>query len=524
MYRRVRNRGQVECDVATDFLPRARLSPPARPLTSRPSRRNDRVRPAPDAGGGAAAYPPAATGALLLARDFPPATLIAFALAVLIAPLPIGLVTPAGWGAGIVVVGLCLLAWSAAVAIGRAPVAVSPRHVLAPGILYCVPLAWAGLQLFPLGGLVHPLWSSTAEVLGQPVDAAVSVTPRDTLEGIARLAAYAGIFWLALQAGRHGPTAERLFAATAMAAGAYVIYGLVTTLPGMGWLAVYDGTVGGRFSGPLVNANNFATFAGIGLVAATATLYEGFRAAARGLDTAKERRRLKIEYLASRGWPLLISWVLCVSGLLLSQSRAGFLATTVALAVFFPLLALSQHRDRANAWIAAGLAAAAMLVFLALSGGQLIDRLDPETLSAQSHGRSEVFAITMKAIADAPLEGYGLGAFEEVFRLYQPADFPGIWAQAHNSYLENALELGIPAAAAMTLAVAWLALACLAGTFRRRHRRAFPAAGFALCVLVGLHSAVDFPLQIPGIVAVFALLLGVAVAQSWSREEDTRLS
>ena len=439
------------------------------------------------------------------------------------APLPIGLVTAAGWSSGVVVVGLCLLAWSALVVSGRETVAVSLRYILGPALLYGAALSWAGLQLLPIGGLVHPLWSSTAEVVDVPVTGAVSVVPYDTVDGIARLATYATVFWLALQAGRSGAVAERLAGAVAIMVGFYVLYGLVITLPGLSWLAVYDRTVGGRFSGPFVSANNFATFAGMGLITATAVLYEGFRAAARGIDTPKERRRLKIEYVAQRGWPFVGSWILCVSGLLLSQSRAGFFATMLALALFFPLLALSQHRNRANAWAAAGFSAAAILVFVVLSGGKLLDRLDPQTLGEQSQGRSAVYSITMTAIGDAPLEGYGLGSFQEVFRMYQPPDLPGIWAMAHNTYLENALELGIPAAAALSLAIVWLAVRCFVGAFRRRSRRALPATGFAVCVLVGLHSAVDFPLQIPAIAALSALILGVSVAQSWGRDEDTRL-
>jgi O-antigen ligase len=440
------------------------------------------------------------------------------------APLPIGLVTAAGWSSGILAVGLCLFAWSTAVVAKRADVTVSPGCVRGPAILYAAAVIWAGLQLLAIEGLVHPLWPSAAEVLATPVTAAVTLVPHDTAEGVARLAAYAAVFWLALQAGRRGDRAERLTGAAAIMIGLYTLYGLAVSLPGMSWLAVYERTVGGRFSGPFVNANVFATFAGIGIITATAVLYEGFRAAARGIETPKERRRLKIEYVAQRGWPYVGTWILCVSGLLLSQSRGGFLSMVIALTAFFLLLAWSQHRHRTNAWTAAALSTAAMVVFVALSGGQLFDRLGPETLGAQSIGRAEVYSVTMTAIRDAPFEGFGLGSFREVFRMYQPADLPGLWTMAHNTYLENALELGVPAAASLTLAVAWLGLRCLVGALRRRSRRALPAAGFAVCVLTGLHSAVDFPLQIPAITALFAFVLGLCVAQSWGRDEDTSLT
>ena len=49
---------------------------------------------------------------------------------------------------------------------------------------------------------------------------------------------------------------------------------------------------------------------------------------------------------------------------------------------------------------------------------------------------------------------------------------------------------------------------------RRRRNVALPCAGLAACALVAVHSIVDFSLQTPAVAASFALLLGVALAQS----------
>jgi O-antigen ligase len=85
---------------------------------------------------------------------------------------------------------------------------------------------------------------------------------------------------------------------------------------------------------------------------------------------------------------------------------------------------------------------------------------------------------------------------------------------AHNDYLESALELGIPAAASLVLALATLCGFCLAGTLRRRRNAVFPCLGVGISVLVGVHSLVDFSLQVPAVSATYSLLLGAAVAQS----------
>jgi O-antigen ligase len=90
--------------------------------------------------------------------------------------------------------------------------------------------------------------------------------------------------------------------------------------------------------------------------------------------------------------------------------------------------------------------------------------------------------------------------------------------RAHNTYLENALELGIPAAAMLCLAIALIAVQCFLGVGRRRRDFVFPALACAVSVQVAVHSLVDFSLQIPAVAAAYALVLGLGYAQSWSSD------
>jgi hypothetical protein len=48
----------------------------------------------------------------------------------------------------------------------------------------------------------------------------------------------------------------------------------------------------------------------------------------------------------------------------------------------------------------------------------------------------------------------------------------------------------------------------------------FPAIGFAASVVVGIHAAVEFSLQVPAVAVVYAALLGLGVAQSWRTNMD----
>ncbi|HUS97187.1 MAG TPA: hypothetical protein VMX97_10640, partial [Hyphomicrobiaceae bacterium] len=114
--------------------------------------------------------------------------------------------------------------------------------------------------------------------------------------------------------------------------------------------------------------------------------------------------------------------------------------------------------------------------------------------------------------------GMGLGTYPQVFQLYRK---PGPEhrtpaRKAHNTYLENAAELGIPATVCLVAAIGALCVICLIGVRNRRRDVVMPAIGIGVTVLLGLHSIVDFSLQIPGITASYAFIMGIACAQSWS--------
>lgn len=210
---------------------------------------------------------------------------------------------------------------------------------------------------------------------------------------------------------------------------------------------------------------------------------------------------------------LLLAFILIVSALLLSDSRGGFLAAIVAMIAFAAVLWRGRSVKLPYGRSAVGVMISAGLLFIVISGGTVMDRLGE---SVGDNQRARIYTQTMDAIAEHPLKGWGLNSFESVFAKYQDAGFEKRTIRAHNEYLDNALGLGIPAAAALVLAIALLALRCLRGSMSRQRDAYYPAAGFAISVFIGIHSLVDFTMQIPAVAATFSLLLGVCCAQSWS--------
>ncbi len=103
--------------------------------------------------------------------------------------------------------------------------------------------------------------------------------------------------------------------------------------------------------------------------------------------------------------------------------------------------------------------------------------------------------------------------------MYRDETIRAIFDKAHNTYLENALELGLPAALGLFSAIGVLLVICLLGVRRRRRDAVYPCIGVAATVLVAVQSVVDFSLQIPAVAVTYSLLMGAACAQSWSSRE-----
>jgi len=127
-------------------------------------------------------------------------------------------------------------------------------------------------------------------------------------------------------------------------------------------------------------------------------------------------------------------------------------------------------------------------------------------------GQKKVFdpaVYAVKMLEDYPLFGTGAGTFYTAFTRYRGHDIPDFYDHVHNDYIQFLAETGLVGLAlALGLPAFALALAVLALARRRDPL----ARGFAFAVLMGLcsigiHSAVDFNLQIPANALAFMVLL-----------------
>lgn len=441
-------------------------------------------------------------------------------LLVLLAPIPFGANRPFWWCLAGALTAILLVFYALMLLKRREPPGVTLWKVLAIGVPFGYTCLWVGFQVLPgIGpGLASPWWSLAAEALDQSIPGRITLSPAASLDGLIRYLTYAGVFLLCLELGRDRRFAERTVSWIAYGGLAYALYGLAMHWSGAGLILWFPKWAYADYlTSTFVNRNSYATYAALGLVCASSLLIVALRDVL-GQPMPLRRRIVTLIEVAPRraAWPLLATAALAIA-LLQTGSRMGALSALVGLLVLLAAAVRGEIlRPRHGLWAAGGLAIAG-LAMVALSGGAVIDRLDTATLSTDAAVRGELFSLTLKAIEADPLLGTGLGTFADAFALYRPAGFDSFLLpnQAHNSYLENALELGVPTTILLLASLAAMAEATFMGLRRRKRGRILPALGLAALATVAVHSAVDFSLEIPAVTITFAALMGVATAQSF---------
>jgi O-antigen ligase len=401
----------------------------------------------------------------------------------------------------------------------RHPVGI--RAVQIPAALFAAVVFWIVIQnaTWTPPSLQHPIWQMTADAFEKPVIGSISVNRDLTTLALLRLITAASVFWVALQLCRNPSRAHLLLRAIAIIAGAYAAYGLIAFAVTPGYvLWVRTMFSKGYVTSTFVNHNSFATYAGIGLIAVCGLILRLYR---REVASAGSPLQFKIatfiEVTGKRGAFLLSVGFLILAALLLSGSRGGIIATALGLFVFgalsFEKRKKSGSTDQREIIVfVALLVGAAFLAF----GDVFVGKIAQQGL--RDENRLSVYGITVGSILDNPVLGYGYGTFADVFPMFRDRSISvqGKWTMAHNTYLEVFQGLGLIFGAMLLASVGFLVFYCLKGATARQTSATAPAVATGAAFLVGVHSLVDFSLQIQAVALTFMSVLGAGVAQSKS--------
>jgi O-antigen ligase len=383
--------------------------------------------------------------------------------------------------------------------VGREGRALAPIAILFVGVL-----GWALFQaMYPVpASLAHPAWAGVPSTDGR-----ISADPISSLHHVMRLACYGMIFWIALRSSSSPERADAFLAAIAVFSTGLVAFGLFSWSTGSNLILGDRGS--GVVSASFINRNSFATYAVFGLLANLALYLKHIRG---GTGTTGRDLRDFLESFFSTAWIFAFGTLVCASGLLLSQSRAGLVAGSLALLAFFAV----RKRDRQGSGAFILLSVVVLLGFaiVMLSSG-VLSRL---VVAPEEDARFVFYPLVVDGILERPWLGHGLGAFHDTFRMRVPIELAFTQIDlAHSSYLENTYELGIPAAFVFYIVLGWIGVVLLLGVWARERRRRFAAVAFAAMVAAAFHAALDFSLQMPATAALFAFILGIGWAQAFER-------
>jgi O-antigen ligase len=328
----------------------------------------------------------------------------------------------------------------------------------------------------------------------------ISVSPPDTLRGLAFLAGFSLLYLAVFRELAQAPWRRRLLV-TVVGAGVAItvvaflqavspeprkIYGL--------WRPDWDWAV----FGPYVNRNHFAGYL---VMAAPLALAFALESTSR-LRSAWARRRRAWLLLGEREGDAAVRWsaaaMVVVAGLLASQSRGGVSAFGLA-ALVLPLA------SRRRGLTALGVA---FLVGLGVAWVGLGGILSAFEVRGVRASRVDLWRDMLPMVPRFPVFGVGWNAFATAYPWYQT-----IWrnewiGEAHNDYLQALFDGGLVGA----LLVAGGLVVTGPRALARAPRSLLDLGVLGALLAFALHELVDFNGQIPANAATWISLAALAVA------------
>lgn len=390
-----------------------------------------------------------------------------------------------------------------------------------PGVML---LGFCVLQILPLPPVLVSLLSPAAEAwyertvwLHSPgIWMPLSLNPSGTLSFLLHFAMAFACYWLTCQLVTSKRHLNLVVVSLAIFASGYCLFSVVEKLYSNGrilWIFA-PWPAGERRIGTFINPNHFAGWLGM-LLPVYLAKYVIYRPSFGW--SGHWRDRLLDLFDGGRFSRTLLYGLVCLLlaiGIVLSQSRGGFICTVAALMVL--LAGLMTERMRRSKGVVVFVLLSLTTVIISWFGWEplwsrflpLLDR------GAEAVQRLRYWQDSFLILLDYPLLGSGFGSFVDIYGPYQSvATGSRLVDHAHNDLIEFLIEGGL-LGVSILVAAAWNISRCCTSAFSRRRTRATRQlvwGVFAGVMAALFHSLFDFGLRLGAPALLFALLCGLLV-------------
>lgn len=290
------------------------------------------------------------------------------------------------------------------------------------------------------------------------------------------------------------------------------VYGSLMTLSGVEYiLFLPKESYRGLATGTFINRNHLAGYLELCLAVGIGFMISSLKSTS-ATSWKDFGRRLLTTLLGAKA-RVRISLVIMVAALVMTHSRMGNTAFFASMTITGIIaLILSKHASRATVILLVSLIIIDLTVVGAFFGMEkVINRIENTSLNTIS--RDEVNVYALELFKDNTITGTGAGSFYGVFPEYRQADV-GLtyFNHAHNDYLQFAVEFGLIGFIPLLLVVLLSFIVALKAQRRRRDSlmRGLSFSSIMAIISFGIHSTVDFNLQIPANAASFIVILALA--------------
>lgn len=395
------------------------------------------------------------------------------------------------------------------------------RLLLVPGVLVVIWLGFLTLQILPLGlaDALVPFETGRGATIAS---SRLSLTPGDTVLMIVRYVSYMLFFVLMMQVSVNRDRVRKIVMGLLGIFAAHALYAMLALTQFGDTILIFEKwAYSGVATGTFVNRNSFATFLAMGMVLCLAAL---FREA--NLRVKKERKSFWGGFMAPESRRLVIYFMIMVLLLITLISTSSRMGLFAALAGTFFVAAVSVSKMEKPGWRVVStvfwIGALGGGVFLYLFGGGLLERLGNVEVAAGVRG--DLYHQVWQMIWARPLTGFGGGSFEMAFPLYHelPVNPDFVWDKAHSTYLGLWVETGLVFGSIPLIILGYFAYQTFRAGVSRARDWMTPVAAFGVIVVAGVHSMVDFSLEIQA--NVYILLAIVALGMTSGKADPEKVT